>query len=133
MSENLDLVRSIYADSERGDYSSAEWAHPEIEFVATEGPTPGSWTGVPAMAKAWRETLSAFTDFRAEAEEYREPEEGRVLVLHKWSGRGMTSALAVDQMGANSATVFHIREGKVTRLVTYWNRERALADLGLEG
>jgi ketosteroid isomerase-like protein len=34
-------------------------------------------------------------------------------------------------MRANGAQLFQIRDGRVTRLVHYWDRERALADLGL--
>jgi ketosteroid isomerase-like protein len=36
-------------------------------------------------------------------------------------------------MYAHGANLFHVRNGRVTRLVTYWNSERALTDLGLDG
>jgi hypothetical protein len=38
MSANLDLVRSIFADFERGDYTSAEWADAEIEYASSRRP-----------------------------------------------------------------------------------------------
>jgi len=37
VSANLDLVRSIYAAVGRGDYGSAGWADPEIEYVVADG------------------------------------------------------------------------------------------------
>ncbi|HEY8639931.1 MAG TPA: nuclear transport factor 2 family protein [Solirubrobacterales bacterium] len=130
-SANLDLVRSIYAAWERGDYSSGEWAHPEIEWVSADGPSPGSWTGPAGMAEGWRDWLSAWEEFRIKVEEYRELDDERVLVLPRVSGRGKSSGLELGQMWTKGAALFHIREGKVTRFVFYWDRERALADLGL--
>ena len=131
-SANLDLVRSIYAAWESGDWSSAEWAHPEIEFDIADGPEPGIRIGVAAMAESWQDWLSAWEDYRIHAEEYRELDEERVLVLNRYGGRGKTSGLEIgDAGGTKAATLFHIRDRKVTRLVGYNNREHALADLGL--
>jgi ketosteroid isomerase-like protein len=130
MSANLDLVRSICAAWERGDYSSAGWAHPEIEYVQADGPAPGSSKGLAGMAEAVRGWLSAWEDIRFEIGEYRELDDERVLVLTRNSGRGKTSELELGQMKTGGAHLFHIRDGKVTKLVAYFDREHARADLG---
>jgi ketosteroid isomerase-like protein len=128
MSANLALVRSIYAPWERGDYSSAEWAHPEIEVTAVGGPDPGTWTGLPEVVTAFREHLSAWGEYRSEVEQYRELDGERVLALIHVTARGTTSGLEGANKGAN---LFHLRDGKVTRLILYWDRDLAFADLGL--
>jgi ketosteroid isomerase-like protein len=130
-SANLDLVRSVYAALERGDFSSAEWAHPEIEFVMADGPEPGRWTGLAGMAQAWREVLSAWKDARLEVDEYRELDDERVLVLIVFIARGKTSGLDLGRTPLKAANLVHVRGGRVTRLAIYNDRERALADLGL--
>jgi ketosteroid isomerase-like protein len=130
MSENLDLVRSIYAPMERGDFSRADWAHPEIECVMVGGPEPGSGSGLAAMATGWGEVLGAWEDFRVEVDDYREVDDERVLALIRFSGRGKTSGLEIATKGA---ALFQLHDGKVDRIVHYWDRDRALADLGLEG
>jgi ketosteroid isomerase-like protein len=128
---NLELVRSICDAWGKGDFGSAEWASPEIEFVLTGGPVDGSWTGLAGMAEGWRAWLGAWEDVRAEPDEYRELDGERVLVLLHGSGRGKTSGLELEHMRTNSAALFQLRDGKVTRLVVYLDRELGLADLGL--
>jgi ketosteroid isomerase-like protein len=130
-SNNVELVRSIRAAMERGDYSAAEWADPEIEWIFADGPNPGRSKGLAGMADVLRNFLSAWEGFRAEADDYRELDDDRVLVLVDYKGRGKKSGLELEQMGAKGATLYHVRAGKVTRLVFYFDRERALTDLGL--
>jgi ketosteroid isomerase-like protein len=132
VSPNLDLVRSIFAARERGDYTSTERAHPELEYVQADGPAPGSWTGLSKITEGVRDFLSAWEDFRVGGvDEYRELDEERVLVLGRFSGRGKTSGLELGRLGSKGASIYHVRDGKVTRIVSYLDRERALADLGL--
>ncbi len=128
---NVDLVRSIFSAWQRGDYSSAPWAHPEIEYTHVDGPEPGSWRGVAGMGKGFREFLDAWEEWRGKADEYRELDQERVLVLFHATARGKTSGLELGRMRSEGANVFHIREGKVTKLEVYWNRRRALEEIGL--
>jgi ketosteroid isomerase-like protein len=107
-SASLDLVRSIYADWERG-----------------------TWTGAHGMAAGFRDWVNAWHGYYTEADDYREPDDDRVLVLNHSGGRGRASGLDLGEMRAEGATLFHVRDGEVIRLVAYWDRERALADLGL--
>jgi ketosteroid isomerase-like protein len=130
-SKNVDLVRSIRAAMERGDFTAAEWADPEIEWIFADGPNPGRWTGVAGMTESLRNFLSAWEGFHSVADEYRELDDERVLVLTMYRGRGKKSGLELEQMGAKGAALYSIRGGKVTRLVFYFDRERAFADLGI--
>ena len=124
-------MRSIFAAWDRGDFSSVEWAHAEIEYVQADGPEPGIWRGIAGMAEGWRDWASAWEDFRVGADEYHELDGERMLVLIHNSARGKTSGLELERMRATGAMLFHIRAGKVTRIVAYWERDRALADVGL--
>ena len=130
MSENLDLVRSIYADWERGDFGSADWAHPEIVFESS-GFDAVRTTGAAEMGERWREWMGVWEEYRTEADEFRELDRERVLVLMHHGGRGKASGLGIEGMTMPGANVFDIHDGKVTRLALYWDRADALADLGL--
>lgn len=132
-SSNLDLLRSLYANWERGHFRAPlEWAHQDIEFVSADGPTPGEWKGPDGMEEGWRDFLAAWEDFRLEVDEYRELDDERVLVLVRCSGRGKVSGLQLADMLSNGAALFHIRDGKVTRFVFWLKREHAFADLGFD-
>jgi hypothetical protein len=113
---------------ERGDFTSADWADTEIEFELADGPEPGTVTGVPEMARSWSQRLGVWEGFHTLPDEYRDLGDDRVLAL--CCGKG--SGLDLGPMGLDGACIFHVRDGKVARLVVYVNRDRAFADLGLE-
>ena len=132
MSENLDLVRSIVEPWERGDWGSVAWAHPEIEYVIADGPAPGAWRGLTGMAEGTRDIVSPWEGFRTQPEAFRELDDERVLVFTQMGGRAKTSGVDLAQVRSAGAMLWHLRGGKVARLVSYFDRDRALADLGLK-
>jgi ketosteroid isomerase-like protein len=133
MSENLDLVRSIYADWERGDFRRVDWADPEIEYVMLGALDFQSVRakGLAEMREAARSRIEIWEQQRIEPDEYRELDGGRVLVLDHYHGRGKKSGLEMEQLGRKGAHLFHFHDGKVTKLLAYEDRDRAVADLGI--
>jgi hypothetical protein len=131
VSENLDLVRSIYADWERGDFSSVVWANPNIAFVTTDR-VSGAATHRHGLAQMAQETREMFTTLEAmwiAATEYRDLDPQHVFVLDRMSAIGKKSGIAI---AIDSARLFQIFNGKVTKIVHYATHDSAMADLGLE-
>ena len=131
MSENLDLVKAIFVDWEKGDWGSSDWADPEIEFQMVGGLSEGTWTGVAEMAKVWGAMVNAWDGLTANAEEFRDIDDERVLVLLHNRGRGRESGIEIEGISVKSANVFTIRDGRVKKLALYWDRDQAIEDLGL--
>jgi ketosteroid isomerase-like protein len=128
---NVDVVRSVYAAWERGDFSETGWLHPDFEFARADGLAAGTRSGQAGMAEAWREWLSAWEGFSVQAERYVELDGDRVLVLAHFRGRGKASGLDVGQTSSKGASLFHLREGRVAKLVLYTDARLALEELGL--
>ena len=126
MSENLELVKRIHADWERGDYSESSWAAEDIEYQTPSLP-PSRVRGRAAMSASWGDWLRGWREFFVRAEEFREHGD-KVLVLMHFEGEGRASGLPVRQQLAN---VFTIRGGEVVRLATY--EDPALASAEFSG
>jgi ketosteroid isomerase-like protein len=78
-----------------------------------------------------RDILSVWEGFRGVTEDVLELDDERVLVLTRFTGRGKTSGVELGRLGAKGAQIIHIRDGKVTKVVIYFDRDRALTALGL--
>ncbi|HME03534.1 MAG TPA: nuclear transport factor 2 family protein [Solirubrobacteraceae bacterium] len=128
--QNVDLVRSLLAEWDRGDFRSREWAAPGVEFVLADGPEPGRWHGVAGLAAYWRDFLRHWQGFHVSADSVRELDDGRVLAFLRLSGRATASGVAVQQP---ATAVFRLDDGKVTELLYFNDREGGLNDLGLAG
>ena len=126
---NVEFLRGIYARWERGEFASVDWADPDIEFAIADGPSPASARGVAEMARMWFEAISPYEGLTVAAEEYREIDSERVLVLTRNEGRTRGSGFDIGRIHTPGANLFHVRDGRVVKLVVYFDRDNALADL----
>jgi ketosteroid isomerase-like protein len=83
------------------------------------------------MVEVWSDYLGAWENYYSEIEELRVLDDERVLVLDELRGRGTTSGVDLGKINPKGADLWHVRDGKVVKVVLYFDRADALANLGL--
>ncbi len=128
--ESVEIVRRLYAHWERGafpeDFYDAEVEHLRIAMEAPD--VEGQWRGLDGLRASMIEYFDAFTDLRIEAEQIVDLGGDRVLVLSRQTARGRTSGVPTDH---EVGDLFTLQDGKIVRVVTYWDRDAALEAAGL--
>jgi len=88
-----------------------------------------SYSGLDGLRAAWLDWLLPWETYHAGVEDVIAAGDGRVLVLTNDRACPKGASAEVTFLGA---PVWTVRDGKVARIEFYWNRDRALADLGKE-
>jgi hypothetical protein len=84
--------------------------------------------GVDGFLNFWRDWLSAWESWNLGPPEFIDVDENRVLVSYEVRARSKTDQVEVTIEAANLMT---LRNGKLTRLELFFNREKALEAAGL--
>ena len=122
--ENVELVRRLFSAIESEEFQVVlNLFDPEVEWSATEGTAHGI-EGVVSSFVGWMET---WDEHHIEPEEFLECDDGRVLAAIHLSGLGQQSGVSIDQ---RFFQLYTVREGKVSRMVEYVDRDRAVRALG---
>ena len=127
--ENVEIVRSAFAEFERGNFRALEVFDPSIRIVWL--PVFGVETesvGLDEMARTMKEWIEAWEQVTCVAEQLIDAREDQVVVLAEWRGRGKASGVSTTwPFGA----VYTLRDGRVVRVDEFTDRAEALEAAGL--
>ena len=133
--ENVELVRRGYEALNSGDVDAAiALFDPEVEIhLATEADTvwgldfAESYRGIDGFMRFLATLSEAWGEFRWDPTEYRDAGD-RVLVFIHMTARGRGSGVEVE---TDMAHILDIRNGKLVRHETHFDRGEALKAAGL--
>ena len=131
--ENVEVVRRGYAALGSGDLNATfALFDPEVEIeTATDAPSVDFeklYRGPEGFLKFLEQLSQAWDEFHWEPEEYIDAGDDVVVVFIRMTARGRGSGIEVEQPMAHVCT---IGDGKLVRLVTFWERAAALEAVGL--
>jgi ketosteroid isomerase-like protein len=129
--ENVELVNRGWEAWLRGDLDGlAELWDSEVEFDVThfrDWPEP-AYFGIDGVKRFFTQWLEVWDDYEVGVDETLATPDGRVISLAWQRGKGRQSGLEMD---VEWAVIFTLRDGKITRIDNYDNRETALEAAGL--
>ena len=128
--ENVEILRRVFQHWASGSLS-ADVFDPDVEYSRIGSDTPGlegRWLGLEEMRTAMLEYLRAMADLRIEAERIIDLGGERVLVLSRHTARGKQSGVPIE---SEIGDLFTLRDGKIVRYDSYWDRAEALEAAGL--
>lgn len=130
MSERVEMVRRGYELFNRGDIEgSLAVLHPEIEWhtYIVPGPGGGTYHGHDGVRELWADARRIFGRFKNVPEELFEAGD-RVVAFVRVEGVGKESGAPVE---ARIAHLYSFRDGKVSCVESFGDREEALRAAGI--
>ena len=128
--ENVEVARSFFAAfADRDHGAAAAVLHPEVEIrpAIVGGPEGVVYRGLDGNTQFWADIDAAWSEFRIEAEEFRDLGD-QVLLLGRAFARAEGSGIALDEPSAWLAV---IHEGRIVRFRSFSNQLEALEAAGL--
>jgi ketosteroid isomerase-like protein len=128
--ENVEVIRRMFEAYARGGFAAvAEFIHPDFEMtLMANHPLGGKTYKAGDAGKAMLEFGESFEDFRAEAEEFIDAANDRVVVAYHERGRARGGSVELDQV---FGTLYSLRDGKIARMEWFDSLDEALEAAGL--
>jgi ketosteroid isomerase-like protein len=126
----IDLVRRIYADWGKGDYSNADYLHPEFELAFAPGfLDEGVFKGQSEAWRGWRDWLEQWETWTYEVRRFLDLGDGRVAVFIDMRAVAKTTGM---ELNLNTGNLVEIEDSLARRVRLYARADDMLRELGLE-
>jgi len=127
--ENVTTVRlAIAALNERDVDAYLACCVEDVELQTPLSPVEGAYRGTTGIRRFFSDIASTGSDFRVEIERIQALGSDRVLTLMRITASGRESGV---DMGAETANVYDLIEGKIKTIAIYLNREDGRRAAGL--
>lgn len=128
MDENVKFVLESYEWGNRERKFAQDWWHADGEWInSREDPDHAIHRGTQAIEKLYASWMEAYPDLRVHPVEAK-ASGSHVFLWVRFSGQGAASGIPLDMELAHVVT---LEDGRIRRLVEYFDRREALEAAGL--